>query len=255
MARTKGSTMPIVRCVCAVCGKTFGSGSARARYCSGQCKEVGRRLRGPFTCGACGRPFYTKRQAGEGEQFCCRACAFSWQAATAAVRAVEKAASPAKIGSCGACGQAMEMDQPHRRYCSAQCRNRASYCRSDAARAACVPRPCSVCARAYTPPRVQGQHAVCSDQCRDEARRRTHRVGQRVRRRRERAQRVGPWIDALLVCRRDNWTCAACGCHTPPHLRGTTDDNAPETDHKVALAHGGEHSYETFTCCAACATP
>lgn len=46
-----------------------------------------------------------------------------------------------------------------------------------------------------------------------------------------------------LVFEAAAWRCRACRCETPRELRGTNDKRAPELDHVVPLARGGEHSY------------
>ena len=52
---------------------------------------------------------------------------------------------------------------------------------------------------------------------------------------------------------RDGWRCRACHRSTPPELRGTFEDRAPELDHVVPLSKGGDHSMENTQClCRAC---
>lgn len=60
-------------------------------------------------------------------------------------------------------------------------------------------------------------------------------------------------VDVFSVFERDGWRCHLCGRNTPRKLRGTTDPRAPELDHIVPLAKGGEHSYRNTACaCRAC---
>ena len=60
-------------------------------------------------------------------------------------------------------------------------------------------------------------------------------------------------FDPLFVLRRDNWRCYLCGIETPEHLRGSTRPNAPEIDHVIPIARGGEHSSRNARCaCRAC---
>ena len=56
-------------------------------------------------------------------------------------------------------------------------------------------------------------------------------------------------VDPLKVFARDNWKCCLCGVSTPKKKRGSYDDNAPEMDHIISLAEGGEHSYKNVQCC------
>lgn len=67
------------------------------------------------------------------------------------------------------------------------------------------------------------------------------------RRTRVRAARVEP-VNALTVLERDGWRCCLCGRSTPKRLRGTFDPRAPEIDHIVPIAAGGEHSYRNVQC-------
>jgi hypothetical protein len=60
-------------------------------------------------------------------------------------------------------------------------------------------------------------------------------------------------IDPILVFDRHEWQCAYCRCDTPRDKRGTYDDDAPELDHVVPIAKGGEHSYANVQLlCRAC---
>ena len=60
-------------------------------------------------------------------------------------------------------------------------------------------------------------------------------------------------IDPLRVFARDGWRCHLCGRRTPKALRGTCDPTAPELDHIVTLADGGEHTWGNVACaCRAC---
>ena len=55
-------------------------------------------------------------------------------------------------------------------------------------------------------------------------------------------------FDPFEVFERDGWRCHMCGIKTPRKLRGTYEDNAPELDHIVPLAAGGEHSRKNTAC-------
>jgi 5-methylcytosine-specific restriction endonuclease McrA len=54
---------------------------------------------------------------------------------------------------------------------------------------------------------------------------------------------VGEPVDPMKVFERDGWRCRECRCSSPRSLRGTNDPRAPELDHIVSVADGGEHSY------------
>jgi 5-methylcytosine-specific restriction endonuclease McrA len=55
-------------------------------------------------------------------------------------------------------------------------------------------------------------------------------------------------FDPLEILARDGWCCHICGVKTPKRLRGTYDDRAPELDHIIPLALGGEHSRLNTAC-------
>jgi hypothetical protein len=55
-------------------------------------------------------------------------------------------------------------------------------------------------------------------------------------------------FDPLEVLARDGWRCHICGVSTPKRLRGTYDDRAPELDHIVPLAAGGQHTRLNTAC-------
>ena len=60
-------------------------------------------------------------------------------------------------------------------------------------------------------------------------------------------------VNPLRVLERDKWTCQLCGEKTPKRLRGSYDDRAPEVDHIIPIAVGGEHSYRNVQCaCRSC---
>lgn len=55
-------------------------------------------------------------------------------------------------------------------------------------------------------------------------------------------------IDPLDVLVRDQWTCQICGVPTPPRLRGTHHQDAPEVDHIIPLCLGGSHTWDNVRC-------
>jgi len=104
-----------------------------------------------------------------------------------------------------------------------------------------------------------GLHAkLCSEKCKkkrqksSEAYKANKRASRLARKALERARTVEVF-DPHEVLERDGWKCQICGRKTPKKLRGTYKDNAPELDHIVALANGGEHSRANTQCaCRAC---
>lgn len=60
-------------------------------------------------------------------------------------------------------------------------------------------------------------------------------------------------VNALDVFERDGWICHLCDKKTLKSKRGTPHSRAPELDHIIPLAAGGEHSYRNVACaCHAC---
>lgn len=86
---------------------------------------------------------------------------------------------------------------------------------------------------------------MCSAQCRD-ASHRAAKTKQNVSRRA--STNAGDRIDPISVFERDNWRCHLCRRSTPKRLRGTCDPRAPELDHVVTLADGGQHTWSNVAC-------
>lgn len=55
-------------------------------------------------------------------------------------------------------------------------------------------------------------------------------------------------FDPLEVLARDGWRCHICGINTPKRLRGTYHEQAPELDHIIPLALGGQHTRLNTAC-------
>lgn len=84
-------------------------------------------------------------------------------------------------------------------------------------------------------------------QCKAEARRKQARISKASRRARIKGRQRDP-IDPIAVFERDGWHCYLCGIATPRELRGTLQPNAPELEHKLALANGGTHTWDNVAC-------
>lgn len=74
------------------------------------------------------------------------------------------------------------------------------------------------------------------------------RAAQRVARKLRQRQVAVEAVNPIKVMERDGWRCQLCGTGTPKRLRGTGHDHAPELDHIIPLACGGEHSYRNVQC-------
>jgi hypothetical protein len=69
---------------------------------------------------------------------------------------------------------------------------------------------------------------------------------------RSRARRHGVAYEPINVFKvfdRDKWKCHICGVKTPKDKRGTIELNAPELDHIITFAEGGDHTYNNVACC------
>lgn len=89
------------------------------------------------------------------------------------------------------------------------------------------------------------------DECRQrnklQARRKSRRIRKGIERARLRSAMIER-VDPIEVFNRDGWRCHMCGIKTPKRLRGTYQHNAPELDHIIPLAAGGEHSMRNTAC-------
>lgn len=110
---------------------------------------------------------------------------------------------------------------------------------------------CKECTKvfAYRPNSQHRTRTFCSRECgkRDSDRNRT-----KQRRALTRGSTVQK-VDVTLVFERDGWRCQLCGRKTPRDKRGSTMLDAPELDHIISLASGGDHSYANVQCtCRSC---
>ena len=65
--------------------------------------------------------------------------------------------------------------------------------------------------------------------------------------------RRGNPVYPIAIFNAAGWRCQLCGCDTPRELMGTKAPNAPELDHKLSIALGGEHSVDnTQLLCRTC---
>ena len=108
---------------------------------------------------------------------------------------------------------------------------------------------CGTCAAAVESERIRstGERPGLCGSCLADNKRKSARVCRATRKARERAAKVESF-DPLDVLRRDGWLCYICGIDTPKHKRGAYDDDAPEVDHVIPLAAGGEHSMANCRC-------
>lgn len=151
------------------------------------------------------------------------------------------------IGTCATCNAPI-VARYGREYCTPECRP--SHARLSAGTA--IYRACNGCGEDYVVFTTNGMPSrYCSDACRTtvaNARKRTEKSKRKARLRGATVENVDPFV----VFERDGWRCQLCGDPTPKEKRGTRDAKAPELDHIIPIARGGEHSYSNTQC--ACRT-
>lgn len=253
-ARAGRNTKP-----CLVCGEEFKPRRPGNDYCSRECVNARRRQEAEAKrqrqCECCGATFVMRNPGGKARagmaregQYCSVAC--RWEH----VRAKARDDRPRKpVKNCTWCGGE---HTSRGSYCSDVCRNgaeaeaqRAAYWA--AVYAAAVGKPpcrCRECGVTFSWFASAGKR-YCSREC-------ARRAGRRVRRSIERARLRGARVEAVdpnKVFERDGWRCCLCGRKTLKGKRGTQHPRAPELDHIVPLAQGGEHSYRNTQCaCRSC---
>lgn len=73
--------------------------------------------------------------------------------------------------------------------------------------------------------------------------------------RREKAEwkRRGDNVDRTKLFERDGWRCYICGDETPREMMGSHHPRAPEVDHIIPFAAGGQHTWVNTACaCRSC---
>ncbi|MFN3585172.1 HNH endonuclease [Phenylobacterium sp.] len=143
--------------------------------------------------------------------------------------------------TCRHCAQKIEGRL--RAFCDSDCR---AAWRSETQHPKPSPRACPECAGLFQPGWAQQRY--CSPACQT-----TH--SDRIRRSRRRAaeREAAERIDPFEVFDHDGWRCQECGADTPRALRGTLDTRAPELDHIIPLARGGQHVRSNVRClCRGC---
>ncbi len=271
-----------VRVDCRICGTTFeyqrvpGPGRLR-RFCSEACKfgSEAKRLSVVSECTTCGSGFSPRYRH---QKVCSQSC--RRKPAFIGPRNKPKPKPPLRVVHCHGCGVTVLRRQKTSeagRYCSQAC-NTGAMTRVAAERAALLRiqaawawRPSALVRaevqalrriRRNKERQIRTERAcrtcgvpvvgllnwprTCAP-CKDMARRRAQRIAKAAR---DKRIRSGPRdrIDPFVVFERDGWCCYMCGIATPKFLRGTYEPNAPELEHKVALANGGTHTWENVAC-------
>lgn len=232
---------------CKWCGKEFIPEHG-AIYCSKRCQQKAKhkrqnRIKKPlsytYTCKYCGKVFHPMSNE---RQYCCKSCSVK-------DRHKDKPPKSPKVKPvCVICGK--EFEGPlNSKYCSKECQKekakRRAYETSKIKHEAKTrPRKCKECGRIFTPEYGAKKRMFCSEIC---CKRNTSRIAKATRRARQHGNAYEP-INPIEIFQRDQWTCQLCGIKTPRKLRGTTNDRAPELDHIIPLAKGGEHTRKNVQC-------
>lgn len=250
---------------CRTCGSQFIPSIRTQVYCSRGCYERRPRVRTPkkplaevHTCLACEKHFHPK--AKDRTKFCGRECGLAFTGLKNQLRAN---------------GGRVWVLSPIRRKCT-ECASRfvgqgkrCGPCRtSHSNRGSLLEITCVVCSGAFLWEVSQARPPItCSDAC-ARARRKEKVAAYKATEKFREARRLSPSrkaakklrkaiargafggekVDPVKVFERDAWRCGICHQKTIRSKRGTTHPRAPELDHIVALANGGEHTYRNTQC-------
>ena len=109
-----------------------------------------------------------------------------------------------------------------------------------------APKHCPRCSSGFYP--FKKRQRLCSDKCKQDGKRESHRRANSSRRALIRGCDVKEVVDPFRVFDRDGWRCQICFKKTPKSMRGKYHDKAPELDHILPLSKGGDHSYANTQC-------
>lgn len=177
-------------------------------------------------CVQCGRKATKFRTGGKPARYCGNACKI----------AAARAARPDALRRYRAAEAAKYVPKARKPRAKATPKPKTKACRDCGVTVSKSAQRCAPC-RAKAEQRIRDSEGF-------KAARRSYRLARKVR---ERAARIETF-DPFEVLNRDGWRCHLCGCSTPKSLRGTYHDRAPELDHIVPLAAGGEHSRLNTAC-------
>lgn len=202
------------------------------------------------TCAHCGVDFGKdyKPKGGRPKRFCGQSCAEAFHAAKGiaataprrAARLVERLSRQAQVHPCVVCSSPIVGSI--RQTCSRVCHYLLSQSKQigKPKLQPDFPKVCA-CGKSFM------AHRTSSRLCQRCSLKTGRRIGKALRK----ARIEGVYcenVDPFKVFTRDHWRCRRCGVETPRSLRGTYDDDAPELDHIVPLAHGGAHTYLNTQC-------
>lgn len=239
---------------CAVCGVQFPTQGGK-KYCCRACRERRPRIRTPKKplvearmCLVCDKPFHPK--AKDRTKVCGRQCGLAFTGIKSKLKVTGGRVCIRTLrNKCLMCGCRFT-PRSGAKYCSRQCGDAFLASRYSRLKPAAK---CCVCGVSFAPTSNGGRPSTaCSQACLEESKRRRRRIARGRRKATLRAASVES-VDPIRVLERDAWRCRICGVRTPRRLRGTWNNHAPELDHIVPLARGGDHSYRNTQClCRSC---
>lgn len=192
-------------------------------------------------CKQCGVDYAWRRGAMGGLRGCCtKECAAARDRTRMSQRWAEGYISPSRIPKksraptpCVRCGGLTTRP----RFCSQKCSH-------DTSKGIATPR-WAACKECDKPMFVVGERRTfCSAECGNKAK---WRKSSAIRRARIYG-RLKERFDPMDVFIRDKWICHLCGKRTLPRLKGSLDNRAPQLDHIIPLAAGGEHTMRNTAC-------
>lgn len=238
---------------CEHCGQELeATATSRRRFCSDACR-LAWRVANPqyeYVCSYCGKTYRTAYR--NRDQYCSRDCAFEAKRLQH-TRSIQLCF----VRVCLVCGSVLQLQRGA--YCSDECRKeqaRRYHKRLKESRHYAPPFTCKMCGSDIAPAYGDKRRVFCTPHCAArweklqdvEGRRRNNRIRSARMRAARRKRDGGEDIDPFAIFERDGWACYLCGSSTPPHLRGSYEDNAPELDHIVPLAAGGLHRFDNVAC-------
>lgn len=205
-------------------------------------------------CEYCKKSYVNKRSA-DGNRYCSRKCAnhvnlHIAKALTDKVIIGKKCNVYFKV--CIYCGNNYVAKLPKSLICSSiDCikRNKKKYYKgyspkSYSSKKVVIDRSCKECKAVFRSEFKDNRTVFCSINC---SKRYSRRITDAKKRKLLRSVTVES-VDPIKVFDRDKWKCCLCGIKTPKNKRGSYDNNAPEMDHIISLAEGGDHSYRNTQC-------
>ena len=225
----------------------------RGDVCAGvPLQDENRRPLEEKTCEQCGQAFARRSTGRDAGRFCSRECGFEAQRLAKARRGLLLLLN--KVRACDICGKshtrrAVTCSQECARDRHRQYARSAAKLRSEAAFVS-APLDCVECGKRFMTEYGEKKRKFCSTECR---KRHFKRISRKAEKARLRGVRVERRLSPIRVFERDGWRCQLCGKMTLRSKRGLPHPRAPELDHIIPLAQGGEHSYRNVQCaCRAC---